>query len=229
MKKVLLVSALYVLVQSTTGCSNPFATHYDNIRLAILLDRDASLTWDEVKESDVELALIKSGNRPQAVIAKAFTEYGKDKWISKDKAMLIFQGYRIVRTLGFENDQLAIFSATPDPLKDHKLLNGEKWYWEVDWEVGEYGYPVNSSYTSTSEKIEIQGKSFDTVHIVESATYGQRPSLNDDGIWQNHYWVDPESGLLLRTHQQGAPFSDRFEITFISNASSILTQRGVGL
>lgn len=226
MKNVLFVSVLSVLLINVSGCSNPFATHYDNLRLAILLDRDANLTLEQVNDSRVDLALIKSGNRPKAVIAKAFTEYGKEKWISKDRAMLIFEGYRITRTLGFENDQIAIFSATPDPLKDYELLDGKNWYWEVDWEVGEYGYPVTASYETSLVQIEIQGKRFQTLHIVESAEYGKQSSIFDDVSWQNHYWVDRESGLLLRTHQQGAPFSDRFEITLVSNANRVLAQQG---
>lgn len=206
------------------GCSNPYAVHYDNLKLAFLLNEDAQLSVSEVQTSEVDLALIRSGDRPVAIIAKAYSEFGKEKWISKDRAMLVFDGHRIARTVGFKNDQLVLLSGEPDPLKKgDSRIDNVRWNWQVDWSAGEYGYPAESSFSTSDEQIDILGQHFSTLRIEEKVTYQQTSGLfNHDYTWSNYYWIDSESGLLLKTQQKHAPFADEFSIQFVSNAVKLM-------
>jgi len=216
-----------LVVLLSAGCANnPLRTHYINLKLAFLLNQDASVTPEEIKASKVDLAFIRSGDRPQAIIAKAFSEFRKDKWISNDKAMLVIKDHRVLRTLGFANDQITILSGSTDPLADIETLHNKRWEWQVDWSVGEYGYPLESSFVVSEESIDILGNSFATVHVVEEVTYLASNSLLTENSWENHYWVHKASGKLLVTHQQTAPFSDRFEITFVSDALRLKSKDG---
>lgn len=217
---------ILTLLSFLSACSNPLRTHYVNIQLAILLNQDAEFSIEEVRKSPVDVALIKSADRPVAVIAKAFNELGSEKWISEDKAMLIIKDHRVQRTVGFKNDQLAIFSSENDPLGNIASVANKSWYWEVDWSVGEYGYPVNSTFSVMTESVNIMGNSFNTLHIVEEASYDKANGWVVDKDWANHYWIDVESGLLLKTSQKAAPFSDRFDITFVSTAVRLMSEKG---
>lgn len=226
MKKNLLKCLFLSLSLCLVGCQNPLNAHYKNIQLAILLNQDAELSLQDVKDSEVDLAFIKSGDRPLAVIAKAFTEFNKEKWISEDKAMLVFSHHRVIRTVGFKNDQLAIFSGDRDPLSDLSSIATKNWYWEVDWSVGEYGYPVQSQFAVKSDSVEVFGNTFTALHVVEKVRYKKAEGLFNTSEWDNHYWIDKETGMLLKTSQQSAPFSDRFDITFVSNAVRLMKDQG---
>lgn len=222
MKKIILIATTLVLLALQSGCTNPLNSQIKNIQLAILLNIDAELTLEDVQKSEVDLALIKSGDRPVAVIARAFTEFGKEKWISEDQAMLVIKDHRVIRTVGFENDLLAVLTGEKDPLSDVSGINNKTWYWEVDWEVGEYGYSVNSHFSVNNDNLEIFGKTFSTLHITEQLAYEKAQGIFQNSSWENHYWVDKDSGVLLKTSQQSAPFSDRFVITFASNAVRLM-------
>lgn len=227
MKSKFTLLSILAIVLSVTSCSNPLSGHYTNIQLAFLLNRDATVSIEQVRESQVELALINSGNRPTALIAKAFSEYGKDKWISEDKAMLVIQNSRIIRTVGFKNDQLGIFSGSSDPLADVTLIDGASWERDLDWSIGEYGYPVHSTFVSSTDTISVLDSNFHVLHIIEEVDYLKSNAFFEVKNWNNHYWIDAKSGLLLKTSQQSAPFSDRFEIIFVSNAVKLLDKTGM--
>ena len=208
------------------ACSNPYAIHYDNLKLAFLLNRDAEISLEEVVESEVDLATIKSGNRPVAIIAKAFNEFGKDKWLSKDRAMLVIDEYRVVRTIGFKNDQIEILSGQIDPLKELSTVNNKRWEWQVDWSVGEYGYPAVSEFKHDFATVTVLEHNFDVIHITETVTYLHKTGVLDSKkSWENHYWIDEGTGLLLKTQQKHAPFADLFTINFVSNAAKLISPK----
>lgn len=210
------IPLLVLLVSALTACSNPLKVHYDNIKLALLLNQEITVTLEEVKTSEVDLALINSGNRPTAKIAKAYQEFGKDKWISKDRAMLVIKDYRVIKTVGFKNDQLAVLSGEPDPLKDFTSVNQKSWKRQLDWSVGEYGYDLVSRFHSSKDSIELLGQSFDVLLVTEELTYA------DGSNWNNYFWIDEKTGLMLKTIQKNAPFADEFEIRFVSNAARLM-------
>ena len=214
---------LLFFVVSLTGCSNPLDTHFTNIKLAILLNKDASITLEEVKASKVELALIKSGSRPVALIAKAFDENDKAKWISQDKAMLVIKDGRVIRTVGFLNDQLGIYSGTQDPLVDPLSIDGKTWSRLIDWSIGEYGYASESIFEIGSEKLSVFGHTFETLYVTEKVVQPESNSLflSTDN-WTNEFWFDKSTGKLLQSYQKASSASDKFEIQFVSNIASLV-------
>jgi hypothetical protein len=212
-----------LLIVLLAGCSNPFATHYTNIKLAIALNEDVTISLEEVKSSQVELALIKSGDRPVALIAKAFHENDQDKWISNDRAMLVIKHGRVIRTIGFKNDQLGQFTGSEDPLSDVSSIHNKTWMQLIDWSVGEYGNQTDSHFTLGQQSISILGNNFEALHVLEKVKQTQQGSLFlQDAAWYNEYWFDKASGKLLETHLQASSVSDRFEIQFVSNAASLI-------
>ena len=189
-----------------------------NVKLAIALNQDITVSEEEVANSDVSLALIRSGDRPVALIAKAFSEYGKDKWISADKAMLIIEHGRVVRTLGFANDQVAIHSGKVDPLSQPSTIDGKSWSRLIDWSIGEYGYESVSSFTMSYEPVTVFNKTIDALRVTEIVSQKNRKALfSDESVWTNEFWFERNSSILLKTSQQASPTSDKFEIEFVSN------------
>lgn len=213
----LIISCLFLL-----GCVNPIQSHITTMKLAFRLNEDAKVSLQDVKQSEVDLALISSGDRPQAVIAKAFDEFGKEKWISQDRAMLVIEHGRVIRTLGFDNDLLSVTGIGVDPLSELSSVDGKKWQWLLDWEVGEYGYLVESTFSSSLITTSILEMEFEVIHVIEECDYKLANSSFDFGSsWTNQYWIEKNTGILLKTEQKSAPFSDRFEVTFVSNAINL--------
>lgn len=222
MKKL---SAIFVFLFLLNGCTNPLQSHITSLKLAYRLNQDAEISLDKVLESKVDLALIKSGDRPVAIIAKAFAEEGKDKWISEDRAMLVVESGRIIRTQGFKNDLLSLSGIGPDPLLQPEKLNGSSWRSLSDWESGEYGYLSESNFTVESEDITVLEHHFSTIKVTESVEFkAKRNWLIGNQQWDNVYWFDRHSNRLLKAKQRTAPHSNEFLITFVSTAAELLQQ-----
>ena len=217
--------SFFLILLLIAGCTNPIRSHITTLELAFRLNQDAEINLQEVQESSVELALIRSGERPLAVIAKAFSEEGKDKWISEDKALLVVEAGRVIRTQGFKNDLLALNGIGADPLADPDSLDGANWRAIVDWEAGEYGYLSESSFSISEDDILIFDKSFATLKVTEVIQYKATKNwLFGEQSWENVYWFEKNSKKLLKSRQKAAPHSNQFVITYVSQAASLVSQ-----
>lgn len=220
-RKVLLYLLLSALL---SACSGTYMTHYENLKLAFATPPDPTPSLDEINNSDADLALIKIGERSLARIALAYQENGINKWVSADNAMLVIMHGHIVKTHGFNNDLLYMSDTDKMPLYSGKLhLNS--WERLVDWDQGEYGYSVTSVFSELPgvERIDILGKSFAVRVILEQATYADPEGQWRTGAsWENRFWFDEQTGILLQSSQKLSPFSDRFDIQYISRAVRLM-------
>lgn len=210
-------------VMFLSACSGTYLTHYRNLKLAFSEAPLPQQSVEEVKASEVDWALVKSGGRALARISLAYQDADGSKWVSADNAMLVIRHGVVIKTLGFQNDLLFTHVETDIPLSS-KLTTETKWRRVQDWEAGEYGYLVESTFSNAGNtSITIMGQNFETKVVKEVVTY-QSPSdhwkLND--CWENTYWFDTNTGILLQSSQQASPFSDRFELQYISRAVRLM-------
>ncbi len=216
-----------------TACENTQTTlrsYYNIMQQVIEYNADHEVAYEDALSSPYKLASIKSGERGIAIIALAFVENGIDKWISNDNALLYLDSGRVVKTLGFNNDLQFTSSLELDPLKSLEPGVTSKWNRIVDWESGEYGYLVSSTFEDAgSDILHFYGHSLNTDLWIETATYSNKSRyMRFDQEWQNKYWFDKDTGVLLRTEQKSAPFSDLMEITFVSEVVAVLEAKSNG-
>lgn len=221
-RKVLLLICGALLV---SGCSGTYLTHYENLKIAFAKPYDATPSIEMVKSSEVDFALVKNGDRPFARMALAYQENGKNKWVSADNGMLINKAGHIVKTVGLKNDLIYVSDTDTMPLSDIDQLGNIQWKRYLDWQTGEYGHEVVSTFDvkKSTTNIEIMNHSFESIMVVEKVRYAVPSSkwkLQNE--WENHFWFDTKSGLLLKSSQQVSPFSERVEVQYISRAVRLM-------
>jgi hypothetical protein len=86
--------------------------------------------------------------------------------------------------------------------------------WQTDWSVAEHSGLKATSIISkrTVDSLTLWGSEFRVIRLDEQVTFA------DGNVLTNRYWFDAQSGDLLRTIQQPAPFWHEMDVTFISKA-----------
>lgn len=207
------------LLLTLTACAGTYHSYIDNLQLAFAKADDVTLSLAEVINAPSDLLYVTHGERPRAVMALMFIEAGQHKWVSADKAMLIMEQGRIVRTLGFDRDLLYLTNTAADPIKQHSTLSTQSsWLRLADWQHGEYGYPLKSRFELVpGQQLEFFNRVLTTTMVIEYVSYQAEPNyLRFDGQWTNYFWFDSASGVLLKSEQTLAPFREPVSMTYIS-------------
>lgn len=221
LKRLLLLSTILTL----SACSSTYRSYYETLKLAFTTSPDAELSLEQVKNTEYDLLYVKHGERPQAVMALAFIEKEQHKWLSADNALLILEQGRIVRTAGLSNDLQYLTNTAADPLKQPLAqLDKQQWLRLADWQGSEYGYQIKSVFTaSENEELTIYNKTFNTVKVTEQLEYIDKPVFwRVDTKWNNTFWFDQASGRLLKSQQQLSPFSEPFELLYVSQVARLI-------
>lgn len=210
---------LLLSVSLLSGCAGTYRAYVDSLSYAFLTPNDTSLSLAQVQASTTDLLYVRNGKRPQAVMALAFIENDEQKWLSADEALIVLANGRIIRTAGLTHDLLFTSNTAADPLAlPLTKLNHARWQRFTDWKHGEYGYVIESDFAvGVSEVLTIEQQSVATIKVTERARLVTAPHfLRFDREWQNEYWFAADSGLLLKSRQQVAPYTETVELIFIS-------------
>ena len=209
-----------VVIVGLAGCSNTLRTYTDTLSLAFNPGDGASLTKEQLAKRTADALYATVGNLPRAQLSLAYTEQGQQKWISADKAFLVLDNGRLVKTTGFDNDLLFISGSEQDPLKQAmtKIQPGQQWQALSDWEARqESGYKLSYEVIEIAvDSIELLDHQFETKLVTEQVIFAN----GDTAI--NLFWFDLTSGSLLKSQQQIAPFWPQIELIHISNAARLL-------
>ncbi|MBU1309315.1 MAG: YjbF family lipoprotein [Gammaproteobacteria bacterium] len=208
-----------------SACSGTYNSYLDTLQLAFTTPDDVELSLQQVREARSDLMYVRHGERSQAAMALLRLEAGQHKWVSADNALLIMQQGRIVRTVGFSNDLLYLTNTQADQLRQPEAINPAiEWLRLADWQNGEYGYALSSRFSvQPNQPLRYFGHSFNTTQITEQVSYVSPANyLRLDKQWQNTFWFDSQTGTLLKSVQQLAPFAERFEMTYISRIARLI-------
>lgn len=217
---------LLCVVVLTTACSQKYQYIADTTRDAFLADQDVSISTDDIKALPYASAFVwvNDGRKIFMVLALVDTVPGSGvqqlKWLSADKGVLVTEHGRIVKTLGFDNDNLAGFSYVDGEsfatvLDDH-LAFGQLNQFEqqaiYDWLPGyRYNFPARLSMQFMGDEVvSTELWSQRTKHIVEKVSF---PTLRK-AEFDNHYWVN-DAGRVVKTIQHIGPGMDKVEILYI--------------
>lgn len=221
LKTLLLSQVLFVL----TACSGTYHTYVNNIKLALKTQPDVELSVEQVRQAKSDLLYVRHGERAQAALALLRVEAGQHKWLSADGALLVMEQGRVVRTLGFANDLLHLTNTAGDPLRNVTNIGPQtSWLRLADWRAGEYGYRLSSAFTVTpGQTLTFFGQQLETLLVTEQVQYLDRANFfRTENTWQNRFWFDAQSGTLIQSEQQLAPFWQPLQMTYISRIARLL-------
>lgn len=212
------VLAMSMLLAS---CSSTYEAYWRSLQLALNETPDLALSSQQISESPADLIYFRMGESPQFILALAFIENGDYKWISADKLMFVEKKGRIIKTLGFNYDLMQLSNIDADPIQSGiEATESTNWKPSADIEDLTYGHTIDFTISSKSAtRIKVQETEFDTI-LIEEVAHFDKKGLNSTGVesWVNQYWYETQSGKLIKTRQKLSPFTDTFEVTYISRA-----------
>uniref|UniRef100_A0A486XVA1 YjbF outer membrane lipoprotein n=1 Tax=Rheinheimera sp. BAL341 TaxID=1708203 RepID=A0A486XVA1_9GAMM len=208
-----------------TACAGTYHTYVNNIKLALKTTPDVELSVEQVRQAKSDLLYVRHGERARAALALLRVEAGQHKWLSADGALLVMEQGRVVRTLGFANDLLHLTNTAGDPLRSLTSIGLQtSWLRLADWHAGEYGYRLNSTFTVTAgQTLTFFGQQLETLLVTEQVQYLDRANFfRTENSWQNRFWFDAQSGTLIQSEQQLAPFWQPMQMIYISRIARLL-------
>lgn len=215
-----------------SSCSGTYKRHYQTLKVAFQTQSDVNLSYDYVRDSSTDLLEIKRGDRTKIVMALGYIKSGQSTWVSNDKLLLTIEQGRIVKTTGFLNDLLYLSNTKSDPLKfitkNIDVVKGKNdWMRINDWENGEYGHQVISSFSNGGQAtLKILSKDIHTKILVEGVSY-QEPKyfIQLNNKWTNYYWFDVHTGKLIKSRQLLHPLDEPLEMTYLSRVVRIVSAK----
>lgn len=225
--------AIALLPLVLAGCSQKFNDVNDTMKLALFGEPDAVKSHEDIQYLPYASIYAKVNDGPQAFMVLALAEpiisgtLGNHsntasesqpmqlKWLSADKAMLVTEHGRIVKTLNMAQGNLvASTSNTKDPLSMglHNATTPMHWQRTVDWQPGyHFGYQLDSVFKRQGEQvILINEQPVTALYVTESVTV-ETLALSYD----NEFWIDATNGRVLKTKQKIAPTLPYIELTVL--------------
>lgn len=221
-------AAIILLASLLSACSGTYSSYVDTVKLFLTPASDATLTFGQLANSH-DFLYVRNGDSARAALGLRFIEQGQLKWVSADNVMLATEQGRITRTLGLTNDLMYISNKQNDPLKTTANIERSHWLRATDWQSGEYGLVIKSRFSEAyNEELTFFGATLPVKKIVETLSMHDKPAnWRFDGEWQNTFWIDTETGVVLKSVQQLAPGMTPIELVYISEIVRNLQRNGI--
>jgi hypothetical protein len=222
--KTFALSALILLF--TSACSGTYHAYYQTLKIAFADKNNATLTLNEIQQSNVDVISVNRGERPSVIMALAYIENGHHKWVSNDKAMFVIDKGRLIRTIGLNENLLYSSSSDIDPLKSlpHSSLHAlqQTWTRTIDQTGDEYGYPIESTFNNAiQDTVKTLNRDIEATLYVENLSYKAPTNyIRIKKSWKNYYWY-AKSGEMIKSIQTTSPLSEALEITYLSRIARL--------
>lgn len=202
------------LLLGLSACSQQSNLYIDSLREATLGAPDVVKTPAEIAQNPYASAYLKVGDLPRAFVLLAFAEQGQMKWISADNNLFVMQQGRLVKTVGQDEDLLALDNLAQDPLQTPLAIPaaGVRWQTRAYYSGAMHSGRtlVATLYRRGNETLSILDKPVNCVRIDE-----QVEDLQSGTSWRNQYWVDPNTSLVMFSHQQSGSQLPSVEFTLL--------------
>lgn len=231
-KKSIHISAMVSLLFVLVGCSQQFESLKDTVSLALFTPDNIYISRDNVNalpyasiyaqiqgQGQVFMVLGYFASSVSALPASDLPEppstHIKLKWLSNNNQMLVTEYGRIIKTVNLNGGNLsASYSMQADPLALGLLKNTTPKIWRrnVDFQPNNrMGYTLNSHFESKGKTQIMINESLTTaLHFIEYVT-----SFELNVHFENQFWIDPLSGVVLASLQTPAPGMSPIKITVL--------------
>lgn len=201
-----------------TGCTQAFRDNMATAKTAWDANTDAQISSKKIRSIPYASIFLRVNNGPKVFVVAAFADKNKAnnntqlKWLSNDNAMIVTEKGRIVKTLGFQKDNLADLSInTPSTGTLSYNTIHKEWNATYDWQPNfRYNFIAQVKQKDLGyETLTTPLWQEKTHHIEETVTF---PKLNVS--FKNEFWVN-EHNRIVKTIQYLGPNMNKLEITFL--------------
>ena len=220
MKKKLFV---FPIVLTLMGCSQKMNDVNETVKTAFFA-QDVILSSSQLSQIPYSTMYARIGDDNRALMVLGFAEpsfadrqYQKSnelKWMSADKAMLVTQNGRLIKTRHLRDGNLLDTRfESPDPvsLGLHSTTH-LTWKRSIDWQPGYHiQYRMESTFVRQGlQSISVNDVELSLLYVTEHVSVPEL-ALN----YNNQFWVDPSTGVVIKTLQRIAPLQPEIEMTFL--------------
>ncbi|MBK0034004.1 YjbF family lipoprotein [Erwinia sp. S43] len=188
---------LCLLLQACTQTQKGLS---ETVKLAVLGQDDIELTNQQIANIPYASMYLRLNGGQQIFVVMGFNENGQQKWITQDRATVVTENGRLVKTLGLADNLNEVTNLQQDPLRDAlRLTDGASWTRVLSWtEKGQLrtGTAVSHFTRLKDEVLPLGGRQ------VASRVWQEEVELTESGkTWRNTFWVDSSSGQVRQAVQ----------------------------
>lgn len=209
--------SLLLLCLLAQGCTQTQKSLGETVKLALLGPDDVQVTAEQVESLPYASMYLRVNDGQRIFVVLGFDESGQQKWITRDRAMIVTQHGRVVKTLGLADNLHETDNLAQDPLVDPlQLTEGASWTRTISWsQAGRFHAATAVSRFSRlpDEVLELAGRRI-------ACRVWQEDVDADGKSWRNIFWIDTTTGQLRQSRQAlgGDDFS--VETTILKPAKS---------
>jgi len=209
--------SLLLLCLLAQGCTQTQKGLGETVKLALLGPDDVDVTTEQVESLPYASMYLRVNGGQRIFVVLGFDENGQQKWITRDRTMVVTQHGRVVKTLGLTDNLREVSNLEQDPLADPlHLTDGASWARQLSWsEAGRF-----HAATATSRFTRLQDEVLDLAGRRVACRVWQEEVNAAGKSWRNIFWIDTTTGQLRQSRQtlDGNDFS--VETTILKPAKS---------
>lgn len=172
-------------------------------------DDGIQLTNDDIQNMRYASQYMRVNNGPQIFVVLAYDENDQQKWVTQDRAMIVTEHGRIVKTTGLGDNLQQVTNLASDPLtKANQIVDGVSWTRQMAWTEHQQVRMATAQSTFTWDGT-------DTLKIADTTTPVR---VLDEEVtasgktWHNRFLIDSE-GQVRQSKQYIGP--DYWPVTTI--------------
>lgn len=159
------------------------------------------LTDDEIQTMPYASQYMQLNGGPQIFVVLAYSEEGQQKWLTQDRAMLVTQHGRLVKTKLAGDNLLTVNNLDNDPLaRANQITDGARWTRTMGWTEHQqvrYATATSTFHWDGNDTLTMSGQDTAVRVLEEEVT-------TSEASWRNRYWVDSEGQIRQSEQYLGA-------------------------
>lgn len=205
-----------------SSCTQKFNDVNATLDEAVFGAEDVILSQQEITELPYASSFVRINGGAKLFMVLAFAEPNPKtgvmqlKWLSSDKAMVVTEGGRIVKTLGLAQKNLTAITPTTLPsLPSFASINKKQNTWSAhyDWQTdNRYLFNYEATITPVLRKTSHLKTAVWDKEVTEIVEVVSIPSLSTS--FTNQYWIDSDTNVV-KSHQYLGPDMGNIEMTIL--------------
>ncbi len=182
------------------GCTHSQQSVVDTVQSTIYGPKDIVIPDQQIQALPYTTMYLRINDGQRIFVVLGYLENGQRKWLTQDRAMLVTQNGRLIKTVKLPDNLLDVSNQQQDPLLNaRQLKNGSTWTRSIGWTEDERyrSATVVSRFAPGGEEVlTIAGKRVRCL-IWHEFAHTDSPSRD----WQNTFWVDAVTGQVRQGRQ----------------------------
>lgn len=214
--------SIVVLLLLCTACSSTGQAYLNTLRYAFKANNN-EISLEQISTSKSDLMRVNVNDSKSAILALAYIDDDKYRWVSGDHIVFTMHHGIITQTEGLPKDLHYTGNLENNPLSGNRMLT-YSWNRSVDISSIGYDLPVQSRWRIEGEVTRTYfDRSISLLKVVETVVFPDvTPFIEPKRQWENTYYLDSQSKDLLASTQKFNPIGDVYEMIYISRIARMI-------